>query len=99
MSQLQYQFNLDPASPGTDVAARRIVVTANGAPVFQQDVGPNEQFPVVTIPQGTNVHVDVYNVDDAGNLSPPITADFFAADTIAPPPPTGLTFNLIGETG
>ncbi len=99
MSQLTFQVNVDPPSPGTDVTTQQLTVFVNGSPQMPVTAS-NGVFPPVSVPQGNSIRFDVVNIDDAGNASPVLSSgDFVANDTIPPPAPTGLNFSLTGETG
>lgn len=51
----------------------------------------------INVPQGSNVAVEVVDIDDAGNRSTPARFEFVAADTIPPSQPGGLSIALVGE--
>lgn len=100
MSQLQYVVNVNPEPPGADVVSRNLSVFVNGSLQQVVSCGPMDSaFPPVSVPQGANIRFEVTNVDDGGNSSPPATLDFTATDTIPPPQPTGVSFNLVSESG
>lgn len=95
--QLQYKVALDPLPEGSDVVKRRLTVTVDGAERDLLEVGKDEAFPDVFVPQDAKVHLRFVDVDDAGLESPPLEFEFEAKDTIPPAAPAGVSVQLVGE--
>lgn len=97
ISQFPVKLILPP--PGApDVTKRRITVsTGAGDPLFFE-VQPEEaeiQLPNV-YNQGSELSVELVDVDDAGNQSSPSLSTFIIQDTQAPPTPGQVNF-VLGE--
>lgn len=94
---LTYSVNCDaPADP--DVESRKIKVEVNGEVKREDTVGSAvTDFGYVEVEQNANVKISISDVDDGGNESAPLVAEFVAVDTIAPPTPTGMQVVLTAE--
>jgi hypothetical protein len=98
MDVLKYSVTADPVADG-DVVSRRLTVRVNGEQQ-SQNTHPREtvDFGTVDVAQDAAVEIELVDIDDAGNASPPLVSSFTAVDTLAPTAPTGLGVTLVGET-
>lgn len=94
---LVYSVQVDP--PGaTDVVKRRLSVMVDGVEEKQVDLPGNcVKIGGLKFHEGCSVNLTLWDIDDAGNSSPPASYSFTAKDTIAPPAPGGFGASITGE--
>lgn len=95
--QLQYKVGLDAPGADSDVVKRKLTVTVDGAARDPLEVGKDEAFPDLFVPQDSQVKLAFVNIDDAGLESAPLEYEFQAKDTLPPGQPTGVSVALVGE--
>jgi len=82
-----------------DVVSRLVTIVVDAVPQGTTSyAGTVIDFGNITVPQDSNVEVQLVDVDDAGNKSAPASISFVAADTIPPAQPGFLGVTIVGET-
>ena len=85
--KLGYTLALPPKSTAADVVKRTLSVKIGDAEAIETEVAAEVVQHEIIVDQDLSVHVELVDVDDAGNKSPASVLDFVAIDNIAPPQP------------
>lgn len=95
---LLYEIRIAPVSAESDVLERHLKVVVNGTEVgVVRYARETVKVGGLRFLDGDEVHLELRDVDDAGNASEPAILDFIAKDTIPPDAPEGFGVELIGE--
>lgn len=90
-------YRVDVAPPvDADVVSRELTVSIDGAATVYT-AEPGTAFNVFDAVQGSNVKLELVDIDDAGNRSQPAVVEFVATDTLPPSTPVGFTVEVIAE--
>lgn len=95
---LQFKIVLPPPGAADVVGRDLTVVIGSGEPTLQTLDGDALEATGFEGNDNDSVTATLVDVDDAGNHSPPSTAQTTLTDTIPPPAPEALGFVVTGET-